>query len=238
MVDFSERAARLRVLWNRGRNIYSSFYTELDEARREIGDARFADWCFNELRISLSILNETVRVLKSADAGVVKAELARARDAEKEIKKEMAAQNRQAREEAHARRVAEGLRREEAAAEAKANQKLARRYAQRKDKKEKLRSSPPVDAILRDLLAQAATVEKTSRVELGRLYAAMKQRVHTAKVGNDEHSHPFTWKSWVGAYIRERTLRDVNRCIEEYMGGTSCPVAQSENVFHIHKTVA
>jgi DNA-directed RNA polymerase specialized sigma24 family protein len=104
--------------------------------------------------------------------------------------------------------------------------------------KEKLRSAPPVDAMLRDLLAQAATVEKTSRVELGRLYAAMKERVHTAKVGNDEYSHPFTWRSWVATYIPERTLRDINRCIEDYVSGTSCPVKQSENVLSFPKSVA
>lgn len=98
MPDYTERVNRLRVLWNKGRNIYSSFYTELNEARLEVGDAGFASWCFDELRISLSVLNEHAKILKAADAAIVKEGLARAGKMQREANRAANAKAKQVRE--------------------------------------------------------------------------------------------------------------------------------------------
>jgi hypothetical protein len=232
MTDYSERASKLRVLWNKGRNMYSAFYSELNEARREIGDEQFANWCFTELRISLSILNEAARLLKSADAGVVRTELARAVQANKEI----VAHARQAAKEER-ERLAEQKKREQA--ELRKERKHAARVeykkAWRENKAIALRRAMPENAELSRLLAECATIEKTSRAELGRHYMVMKEIVQTQKAGRDERGEHWTWGKWSRTYI-DRSPRDIDRCIVEFQ--TSCLNKQEENVIQFPQIVA
>jgi len=243
--DFTDSAQRLRVMWNKGRNMYSAFYTELDNVRREVGDEHFADWCFHKLRISLSILNETARVLKSADASVVKAELAKARDAEREAKKRAAEQTKLEREKAKVRR--ERLKKEEeerVAAKAREDAKIAekaRKVAERarernKENREKktieLTVQGPENPVLRQGLENCRRIETASRVELGREYAKMKEEVVMRRAGKNASGKLWTWGEWANFYIK-RSARDINKCIVEF--GASCPIPQVENVIQFEK---
>lgn len=88
---------RLRVLWGKGRHMYSSFFAEVSEVRKEVGDDHLADWCFDELQISLSIIYNVSDILKKADADRVKMELAPAHNVEQARKREAALAARAAR---------------------------------------------------------------------------------------------------------------------------------------------
>jgi hypothetical protein len=229
MTDFTDRANRLRTMWNRSRNLYSAFYAELDAARREIGDDKFADWCFNDLRISLSILNDTARVLRSADAGVVKAGLAQARQEEARVKQAAREERRQLAEE----RKRQKAERREAAKRAVRNADQKKR---RDEKKAMLRLSLPAgsDELAR-LLAECASVEKMTRVELGRRYAAMKRIVENQQAGKNEDGKHWTWGQWSSAFIK-RSRMDIYRCIQEFV--TLGYNTENENVVTFPQNVA
>jgi len=67
--------------------MYAAFFCELEEARKEIGNEKFADWCLFELGIGLSVLTDVMGVLKKEDAARVKAEFVQARHQEREKKR-------------------------------------------------------------------------------------------------------------------------------------------------------
>lgn len=80
----SEKADRLRVMWNKSRNYFQSFLTELGEVRKMMGNDRvFARWCVEELHISIGVITNTANILKKADADIARAELQGVKDAEK-----------------------------------------------------------------------------------------------------------------------------------------------------------
>src|ERR1700730_8849449 len=78
-----DRINRMRTLWKKGRNMYASFFTELGEVRKEIGDEALAHWCAAELYIGLSVINDSAKLLLKGDAQRVRDDLARAKAAEK-----------------------------------------------------------------------------------------------------------------------------------------------------------
>ena len=80
-----EQLERMRVLWKKGRNMLSSFFTELDAARRQIGDDElFSDWCFYHLGVGVIQLGEVATILKRDDADRIRNDLAAAKRAEAE----------------------------------------------------------------------------------------------------------------------------------------------------------
>ena len=80
-----EQLERMRVLWKKGRNMLSSFFTELDTARRQIGDDElFSDWCFYHLGVGVIQLGEVATILKRDDADRIRNDLAAAKRAEAE----------------------------------------------------------------------------------------------------------------------------------------------------------
>lgn len=74
-MDKREQAHRLKALWKSGRDKYRSFHAVLNEVRKEIGSARLGHWCVRELGISLSVINDTTKILGGIDAANAKAEL-------------------------------------------------------------------------------------------------------------------------------------------------------------------
>jgi hypothetical protein len=77
------QAQRLRALWKSGRDKYASFFVVLDEVRHEIGNDALPKWCFDNLRISISVIVKTRKVLRETDAEIVKRNLAEAAAADK-----------------------------------------------------------------------------------------------------------------------------------------------------------
>src|SRR6476659_10241864 len=129
--DFDD-AKRLRVAWDRGINHLASFYTLLDNKRREIGDAALRDWCFFELKVSLSIIMQVSQVLEDADRERVREELARAAEIDRENKRreKLAAEERR-----HAERLAAATRKLERVNElntvVKATEKIEKKLEKR-----------------------------------------------------------------------------------------------------------
>jgi hypothetical protein len=75
---------KLKVLWQKGRNCFSTFFVELGDVRKLIGDDRaFASWCITDLRIGVDALFTMSKVLKKTDAARVQGELAGAREADR-----------------------------------------------------------------------------------------------------------------------------------------------------------
>jgi hypothetical protein len=111
---------KLKVLWQKGRNYFSTFFVELADVRKAIGNDRdFAFWCINDLHIGLDALTNVSSILKKTDASFVKRDLAAAREAER------------------ARKSVERAAREKAAAEERAKKALEKEQKKAQDKKER-----------------------------------------------------------------------------------------------------
>jgi hypothetical protein len=83
VMNDDDEIQKLKVLWKKGRNMVASFFTELANARREIGDdVNFAQWCATELHIPLRIIIKMTQALREADAIRTKEEFMPARQAE------------------------------------------------------------------------------------------------------------------------------------------------------------
>jgi hypothetical protein len=81
-----DRVHRMRTLQKKGRNMYAAFFAELSEVRKEIGGEELQQWCFRELHISLSFILDWSKLLLKDDERRVRAEFARAKEAEKAAK--------------------------------------------------------------------------------------------------------------------------------------------------------
>src|SRR5258708_7534794 len=66
-------AHRMRVLLKSGRDKLRSFFTVLQEVRKNIGDdARFERWCIDELHIGIGVITNISNVLKKDDKLLMK----------------------------------------------------------------------------------------------------------------------------------------------------------------------
>jgi len=83
--DLDEQAQRLKALWKSGRDKYQSFFAVLDEVRKQVGDDDLANWCFDHLRIGMSVIVQTTKVLTETDEGAMKASLRRAESLNKQL---------------------------------------------------------------------------------------------------------------------------------------------------------
>jgi hypothetical protein len=69
MPDFTDRAAHMRVLWERGENMFASFFAELEAIRTEfVDDSKFRRWCIDDLHIPLSTCFRISDLLRESDA--------------------------------------------------------------------------------------------------------------------------------------------------------------------------
>jgi hypothetical protein len=90
-----EEIQKMRVHWQKGLNHCASFFTELSEVRREIGDdVRFAQWCETELHINLRRILNMTSILREGDAQRTKREFMPARHAELAHRRELRQQQR------------------------------------------------------------------------------------------------------------------------------------------------
>jgi hypothetical protein len=122
---------KLKVLWQKGRNYFSSFFVELGAVRKEVGnDKEFASWCIPDLRIGVDVLSNMSRVLKKADAEIVRRELSDARAADRDTRRAKRLADRKAREEEKARIAIEK-------AQAKEADKKTRKQKSDKDRRKR-----------------------------------------------------------------------------------------------------
>jgi hypothetical protein len=79
-----EKINHMRVLWQKGRNMFQSFMTEAETIKKQINDDElFAAWCLWQLHISITPITEASAFLRKDDADRVKAEFASAGKADK-----------------------------------------------------------------------------------------------------------------------------------------------------------
>jgi hypothetical protein len=98
---------KLKVLWQKGRNYFTTFYVELRAVREQIGDDReFASWCLNRLHVGMEVLTNVSKVLKKTDADIIKRELAEARQADELERMQKRAALREAQDREHKARRA------------------------------------------------------------------------------------------------------------------------------------
>lgn len=144
----TERAQKILVLWNKGRNYFTTFFSELEQVRNEMANDRtFAKWCEEELSLSIGVMADVSNILKRADAAIVKQQLSTARAAEKANKKSERDARAQALKEERARKAdakaekaAEKARKEEekkAAEKKERKQERDREYKKRKKEEAK-----------------------------------------------------------------------------------------------------
>jgi hypothetical protein len=69
----------MRVLWDKGRNMYAAFFLEIEDALREVGGDNFAHWCLWELEIGLMSIRNATGLLQKIDAKKILDATARAR---------------------------------------------------------------------------------------------------------------------------------------------------------------
>jgi hypothetical protein len=79
----NQEPERLLALWKSGRDKYRSFFAVLVDVKREIGIDALPAWCRDNLRISLSIIENAIDLLAEIDAKTAKEHLAGAKAAEK-----------------------------------------------------------------------------------------------------------------------------------------------------------
>src|SRR5208282_4282240 len=77
-----ERINKLRTVWKKARNYYATFFVELNGVRKELGDDALAAWCFDELQIGVTALQNATHFLGKIDGGLMRDELKRAKKAE------------------------------------------------------------------------------------------------------------------------------------------------------------
>jgi hypothetical protein len=83
MVD-KQQTDRLKALWKSGRDKFRSFFTVINEVRRDIGDEELGAYCLHELGIGLSVILDVAKIFNQADEKILKEDLAAAARAEKE----------------------------------------------------------------------------------------------------------------------------------------------------------
>ena len=84
---------RLKTSWKKGREYYTSFFSVLNNVRKEIGDEALPNWCFDNLNIGLSVILDYRKLLGPVEARKVADNFAAANKAEKEQKKLKLMQN-------------------------------------------------------------------------------------------------------------------------------------------------
>lgn len=81
----NEQIDRMRVLWKKGRNMFSSFFAETDTVKKQINnDTLFSQWCFFQLQIDVTTISNMAAILRQGDAARIRTEFAEAKRAEKE----------------------------------------------------------------------------------------------------------------------------------------------------------
>jgi hypothetical protein len=167
-VDFlRDEAKGLKVRWDKGMNYFSSFFTELERLRPQIGDDKLNDWCFWNMGIGLKTIMGTARILQEEDARRVRDEMKIASDI---ANAKAAAQRAAIAAEKTAKQAAEKAARQQREAEEQRRREAAEVEAQRQRDlamaelipKNSQVTDEMVDAIKKQLLSGSATLRRSA----------------------------------------------------------------------------
>src|SRR5262249_14494296 len=84
----ADLAERMKALWRSGQDKYNSFFYCLNEVRGHVGDDALMEWCFENLKISITKINLARDLLRKIDAEKVKEDLRASNEAAKQKRRE------------------------------------------------------------------------------------------------------------------------------------------------------
>ena len=156
-----EQIDRLQVLFKKGRNMFTSLFSEVEAIRRQVNnEALFADWCIYQLKISVNGLSGLATALmEEDDAARIRNEFAEAKRAEREKRAV----------EAHARRME---------AQDRKNALSAKRVANAEHR------AAEAEKVKKEKKTQRAAENKRRREEKDRLEGDAVTRAKTAILAN------------------------------------------------------
>ena len=199
-MDLDERANRCRVMWEKARNMYASFFTELSEVMTTMPAADFDDWCFKSVGVSLNVAIKASEILKATDAARVQSELkAAARVAKESAKQEIF--------DIRAKQIETQLTIEK------------NRTAIREQKAiNSLLKYEPKSTLVASVLRELASRQAQTRIENGLAYMLLKEAVKRGAEGNDPTTgKKWKWEKWAELAIRRPlpTIREAMRLAKQ-----------------------
>jgi hypothetical protein len=226
-----ETAVQLIALWRSGRAKFASFFRVLTEIRDHIGSDALPQWCADNLRLHISMIDRMSGILRDVDAERTRHDLEAARAVERKKKAQLriaAAEEKLQ----NAAKYAE-IRQKTLAFTAKSQRRPRKTMPNRP--KVLAPTQPPGHQRLAELLSECEKIETLNRVELGRRYSAMKDIVKNKQAGCNLGGKHWGWVEWASTYIK-RSRQDIHKCIQEFVA--SCDNTLQENVINFPQSIA
>jgi hypothetical protein len=223
--DLDDTGQRLRVSFAKAGNYWNTFAQDFFRIRDEFAAGKYgSDWTFARwLALKAGLFEEsTLAMLRAHEGALAAAERAQVRAAQDEKRRDRAIAAAINQTAAINKRAAATLRQQDkqravaAKAEAKARTAAtAGRRGRTKRMRAWLMRNPPQDLECARLLNLCAGT--TDPAELGRLYAELRERIRTHRIGRNPHGDPWSWRTWVDVYIEHSPNGRLKRCYDAVM---------------------
>jgi len=196
-MDLDERASRCRVLWEKARNMYGSFFAELADVRSTMSPAEFDAWCFKSVGVSLSVAIKASEVLKATDAARVQSELkAVVRTAKEAGKQDIL--------DIKAKQIATRLAIEKNRTAIRDQEAINSRL-----------KYEPVSTLVANILTELAAQRVRTRIQNGLAYILLKEAVKSGAEGIDPSTgKKWKWEKWAVLAIG-RPIASIRGCMWE-----------------------
>jgi hypothetical protein len=223
--DLDDTAQRLNVAFAKASNYWNTFAQDFFRIRAEFAAGKYgSDWTFARwLALKAGLFEEsTLAMLRAHEGALAAAERAQVRAAQDEKRRDRAIAAAINKTTAINKRAIAALRQQDkqkvAAAKAEAKSRAAK-TAGRRGRAQRMRTwltrNPPHDLECARLLNLCAGI--TDPAELGGLYAELRKRIHTHRIGRNPHGDPWSFRTWVDVYIEHSPNRRLRRSYKEVM---------------------
>jgi hypothetical protein len=211
-------------MWEKARNMYGAFFTELSDAMAQMPAGEFDKWCFKSVGVSLSIAIKASEVLKATDQARVQSELKAAVRVAKEARKQEVLELKSQ----HAKTELE-----------KAETDLEAGQARAKLRELEAAGSgvtlTPVSAQAEAILAKLSTRRSSTRIENGLDYIRLQQLVKSGAEGIDRATgKKWKWEKWATLAIGRPidTIRDSMQQARLWLKktGNNFPVSEAAQI--------
>jgi hypothetical protein len=236
--DLDDAGQRLRVSFAKAGNYWNTFAQDFFRIRDEFAAGKYgSDWTFARwLALKAGLFEEsTLAMLRAHEGALAAAERAQVRSAQDEKRRDRtiaAAINKAA---VINKRAAAALRQQDKKKAAEAKARIAA-TAGRRERTKRMRAwlmrNPPQDLECARLLNLCAGT--TDPAELGGVYAKLRERIRTHRIGHNPHGDPWSWRTWVDVYIEhspnrrlKRSYEAVKDCIVRYEASENLTSANS-----------
>lgn len=186
-MDLDEEAKRCRVMWEKGRNMYTAFFSALSDVQGALSPEDFDNWCFKSVGVSLNVALKASGVLREADRLRVESSLKRAAQEAREqakLKKEQATLQ------------AADIKDKRTETQLNIEKNLTLLHEQQAVN-ERLATNPklnykPENTEVAEILSELSARQGKTRIENGLDYIRLKELVKSGAEGKD----PATGKKW------------------------------------------